>query len=42
MRLEDSTRKLVDSLCCINSLLKDMDTGKLNLFTWLSPNKANG
>lgn len=30
MRLEDSTRELVDSLCCINSWLEEMDTGKLN------------
>lgn len=30
MRLEDSTRELVDCLCCINSWLKEIDTGKLN------------
>lgn len=30
MDLEDSTREIVNSLCCINSWLEEIDTGKLN------------
>lgn len=30
MHLEDSTRELVNSLCCINSWLEEIDRGKLN------------